>query len=94
MAGYATSLVHSIYPAEFAAISRNTGQMQNQAALAFAERSVRDKTEARRLSVTGEFIKPEADRDADGHWTPHRRKRKQNQMDLLAGEGSIIDSVV
>lgn len=93
MAGYATSLVHSIFPAEFAAISRNVGNMQNQAAQAFAERNVREKIEGRRTAVTGEFIKADADRDADGHWTPRRRKPKQNQMSLLAGEGALVDSV-
>jgi hypothetical protein len=96
MAGLGSSLVHNIYPAEFAAISRNITNQQAFTAQSFAQAEVQAAFARRRSSVDTDHMRPSADRDADGHsWgPPWRRKRNAPEasvLEQLAGEGNMVD---
>ncbi len=97
MAGLGTSLVHNIYPAEFAAISRNITNQQAMAAQGFAASSLQTKASERRMTVDGEFMRTNENPGGDGSgYLPSRRRRgaappPPHELEQLAGEGNMLD---
>ncbi len=99
MAGFATSIAHNIYPAEFAQISQNLLQQSNQAAQAFSHSNFRAHLKNRNSSVNAEFMKANEDRDASGQaWSfrAYKQGKKSpflqgSELEKLAGEGSLLE---
>lgn len=98
MSGFAIPLANNVYPAHFGQISQNLQTNMQIAAQGFSNSEYKKMVRWRESAVDGSTIKPEPDRDGDGHgWNPPQRRQRPapppaaHQLELLAGEGTLFD---